>query len=151
MTRADEDERPAAPGERRDGRRRDVGPGGGQARVGQAQGVRPALSLSGAAVHSRADEPVEPCRTITQRFTMPTAVEGETCEVDVDADCRRALASSALSTPPDEHCTDSRSSRRRLCFFVEKKADGGWKNHFFKCVARSSSSPRLDTGAPRLA
>lgn len=37
---------------------------------------------------------------------MPTAVEGETCEVDVDADCR-------------------------LCFFVEKKSNG-WKVHFFK-------------------
>ena len=35
-----------------------------------------------------AHELVRARRTITQRFTMPTAVEGETCEVDVDADCR---------------------------------------------------------------
>jgi ribosomal protein L31 len=42
--------------------------------------------------------------TITQRFVMPSTVEGETCEVDVDADCR-------------------------LCFFVEKKEDGSWKTH----------------------
>jgi hypothetical protein len=48
------------------------------------------------------------CSTITQRFILPLegGKEGETCEVDVDADCR-------------------------LCFFVEKKEDG-WKNHFFK-------------------
>ncbi|CEQ40662.1 SPOSA6832_02308 [Sporobolomyces salmonicolor] len=44
--------------------------------------------------------------TITQRFVMPAEGGGD-CEVDVDADCR-------------------------LCFFVEKKADGSWKNHFFK-------------------
>mgnify|MGYP001589251133 FL=1 len=45
-------------------------------------------------------------RTITQRFVMPSTVEGQTAEVDIDADCR-------------------------LVFFVEKKADG-WKTHFFK-------------------
>ncbi|KAM0786982.1 hypothetical protein ACM66B_002400 [Microbotryomycetes sp. NB124-2] len=45
--------------------------------------------------------------TITQRFTMPTATEGETCQVDVDADCR-------------------------LCFFVDKKNGSDWKCHFFK-------------------
>lgn len=48
-----------------------------------------------------------PNRTITQRFVMPSTVQGETCEVDIEADCR-------------------------LCFFVEKNSQGEWKNHFFK-------------------
>ena len=60
---------------------------------------------------------------------------------------RRRLSVSARSlssseTLFDEHYADSRWTLCRLCFFVEKKADGGWKNHFFKCVARSLSSPR---------
>lgn len=38
---------------------------------------------------------------------MDSTTEGEKCEVDIEADCR-------------------------LCFFMEKNANGEWKNHFFK-------------------
>ncbi|SCV67339.1 BQ2448_5985 [Microbotryum intermedium] len=48
--------------------------------------------------------------TITQRFIMESTEEGQTCEVDMEADCR-------------------------LCFFVEKDAQGAWNCHFFKSGA----------------
>ncbi|KAK4706163.1 hypothetical protein P7C70_g8, partial [Phenoliferia sp. Uapishka_3] len=56
--------------------------------------------------------------TITQRFVFPSTVEGQTAEVDVDADCR-------------------------LVFFVEKKADG-WKTHFFKGFYEKDKATPVD-------
>ncbi|BGP20931.1 hypothetical protein JCM10213_000568 [Rhodosporidiobolus nylandii] len=84
--------------------------------AGFAKGVRIAHRVNGSTVDIATSGSAAGRRglgklkaTITQRFVMPLegGKEGETCEVDVDADCR-------------------------LCFFVEKKADGSWKNHFFK-------------------
>ncbi|BGP00299.1 pathogenesis associated protein pep2 [Rhodotorula toruloides] len=82
--------------------------------AGFAKGVKIAHRVNGGTVDVAISGPAAGKRglgklkaTITQRFTMPTETEGETCEVDVEADCR-------------------------LCFFVEKKANGDWKNHFFK-------------------
>ncbi|KAJ8293391.1 Pea pathogenicity protein 2 [Rhodotorula toruloides] len=82
--------------------------------AGFAKGVKIAHRVNGGTVDVAISGPAAGKRglgklkaTITQRFTMPTETEGETCEVDVEADCR-------------------------LCFFVEKKANGEWKNHFFK-------------------
>ncbi|GAA5831580.1 hypothetical protein JCM11251_000757 [Rhodosporidiobolus azoricus] len=84
--------------------------------AGFAKGVKIAHRVNGGTVDLATTGPLAYKRglgklkaTITQRFIMPLqgGKEGETCEVDVDADCR-------------------------LCFFVEKKEDGSWKNHFFK-------------------
>ncbi|GAA6030615.1 hypothetical protein JCM8097_006238 [Rhodosporidiobolus ruineniae] len=83
--------------------------------AGFAKGVKIAHRVNGSTVDIATSGPAAGKRalgklkaTITQRFTVPLlgGKEGETCEVDVDADCR-------------------------LCFFVEKK-ENGWKNHFFK-------------------
>ncbi|KPV77923.1 uncharacterized protein RHOBADRAFT_64289 [Rhodotorula graminis WP1] len=93
---------------------------------GFAKGVKIAHRVNGGTVDVATSGPAAGRRglgklkaTITQRFTMPTAVEGETCEVDVDADCR-------------------------LCFFVEKKADGAWKNHFFKGFYEKDKATPVD-------
>ncbi|KAK4047172.1 hypothetical protein OIO90_006281 [Microbotryomycetes sp. JL221] len=82
--------------------------------AGFAKGVKIAHRANGCTVDIATSGPAKGVRalgklkaTITQRFTMPTEKEGETCQVDVDADCR-------------------------LCFFVEKKNDSDWKCHFFK-------------------
>ncbi|GAA5868611.1 hypothetical protein JCM1840_005508 [Sporobolomyces johnsonii] len=81
--------------------------------AGFAKGVKIAHRVNGGTVDLATSGPAAGKRalgklkaTITQRFVMPAEGGGD-CEVDVDADCR-------------------------LCFFVEKKADGSWKNHFFK-------------------
>ncbi|GAA5906356.1 hypothetical protein JCM8208_003528 [Rhodotorula glutinis] len=94
--------------------------------AGFSKGVKIAHRVNGGTVDVATSGPAAGKRglgklkaTITQRFTMPTAVEGETCEVDVDADCR-------------------------LCFFVEKKADGGWKNHFFKGFYEKDKATPVD-------
>ncbi|TNY23714.1 hypothetical protein DMC30DRAFT_413840 [Rhodotorula diobovata] len=93
---------------------------------GFARGVKIAHRVNGGTVDVATSGPAAGKRglgklkaTITQRFTMPTAVEGETCEVDVDADCR-------------------------LCFFVEKKEDGEWKNHFFKGFYEKDKATPVD-------
>ncbi|KAK4047082.1 hypothetical protein OIV83_005645 [Microbotryomycetes sp. JL201] len=82
--------------------------------TGFSKGVKIAHRANGCTVDIATSGPAKGQRalgklkaTITQRFTMPTANEGETCQVDVDADCR-------------------------LCFFVEKKNGTDWKCHFFK-------------------
>ncbi|GAA5851996.1 hypothetical protein JCM8547_000122 [Rhodosporidiobolus lusitaniae] len=81
--------------------------------AGFAKGVKIAHRVNGSTIDISTSHPNRALgklkATITQRFRMPLAggKEGETCDVDVDADCR-------------------------LCFFLEKKEDGDWKNHFFK-------------------
>ncbi|ORY56198.1 catabolic 3-dehydroquinase [Leucosporidium creatinivorum] len=94
--------------------------------IGFSKGVKIAHRANGCTVDVATSGPAAGVRglgklkaTITQRFTMPTEVEGETCEVDVDADCR-------------------------LCFFVEKKADGSWKNHFFKGFYEKDKATPVD-------
>ncbi|GAA5994645.1 uncharacterized protein JCM10292_002187 [Rhodotorula paludigena] len=94
--------------------------------AGFAKGVKIAHRVNGGTVDVATEGPAAGKRglgklkaTITQRFTMPTEKEGETCEVDVDADCR-------------------------LCFFVEKKADGSWKNHFFKGFYEKDKATPVD-------
>ncbi|KAI5476922.1 hypothetical protein MNV49_007023 [Pseudohyphozyma bogoriensis] len=82
--------------------------------IGFSKGVKIAHRANGATVDLATSGPAAGKRglgklkaTITQRFVMPSTVEGVDCEVDIEAECR-------------------------LCFFVEKKANGEWKNHFFK-------------------
>ncbi|GJN89459.1 hypothetical protein Rhopal_002445-T1 [Rhodotorula paludigena] len=94
--------------------------------AGFAKGVKIAHRVNGGTVDVATEGPAAGKRglgklkaTITQRFTVPTEKEGETCEVDVDADCR-------------------------LCFFVEKKADGSWKNHFFKAFYEKDKATPVD-------
>ncbi|KAL8293654.1 hypothetical protein RQP46_000355 [Phenoliferia psychrophenolica] len=93
--------------------------------IGFSKGVKIAHRCNGCTVDVATSGPAAGIRglaklkaTITQRFVMPTAVEGQTAEVDIDADCR-------------------------LCFFVEKKPDG-WKTHFFKGFYEKDKATPVD-------
>ncbi|GAA6060256.1 hypothetical protein JCM10212_003496 [Sporobolomyces blumeae] len=96
--------------------------------TGFAKGVQIAHRVNGSTVDVAISGPRKGQRalgklkaTITQRFEMPCVDGNGKCEVDIDADCR-------------------------LCFFLEKDQNGGWKTHFFKGIYERDRPHAIDPG-----